>query len=254
MKQKLVELFRDPRYAAIKRFSFWLRGLMFRGSRYTCPCCNTRLRGFVGRQGLFKSNNDGYCPRCNAKARHRRIWLYIKEHTNLLTDKQRLLEVAPWWSLARRFSAMDWLEYAGLDLKRHSPFVNVVGDMTTMPLKADSFDAALCIHVLEHVPDDATAIRELYRVLKPGAYALVSVPLLTNEKTREDPSVTDPEERKRVFGETGHVRYYGTDFIDRLKGAGFSVTMDPADGVRADVRIKYGLRNDENIFRCVKPA
>ena len=254
MKQKLIELFRNPKYAGIKRFSFWLRGLLFRGTRYTCPCCNSRLRGFVGRSGLFKTNIDGYCPRCNAKARHRRIWLYIQEHTNLLTDPLSLLEVAPWWSLARRFSTMSSLRYAGLDLEANNPFVNVVGDVTTIPLQTDSCDAALCIHVLEHVPDDARAMQELYRVLKPGGYALVSVPLLLNESTREDPSVTDPQERKRLFGEVGHVRYYGTDFIERLKSVGFNVTMNPADTVSTDTRLKYGLRNDENIFHCLKPA
>ncbi|MGI9308108.1 MAG: class I SAM-dependent methyltransferase [Gammaproteobacteria bacterium] len=254
MKDKLVELFRNPKYAAIKRASFWLRGLLFRGSRYTCPCCDSKLRGFVGREGLLKRNNDGYCPRCNAKARHRRIWLYLKENTNLGKASLRLLEVAPWWSLARKFSVLDTVDYAGLDLKHHSPFVNVVGNISNTPLQTDSFDAALCIHVLEHVDDDANAMRELYRVLKPGGWVLVSVPLLLDEGTREDPSVTDPQERKRLFGETGHVRFYGTDFIERLKFAGFQVTMNPASTVSADTRLRYGLRDDENIFHCVKPA
>ena len=254
MKNKLIELFRNPKYASIKRLSFLLRGLLFKGSRYNCPCCNSTLRGFVGREGLLKRNDDGYCPRCNAKARHRRIWLYIREHTNLGKASLRLLEVAPWWSLAQKLSALDTVDYAGLDLKRHSPFVNVVGDIRTTPLQTDSFDAALCIHVLEHVEHDADAMHELYRVLKPGGWALVSVPLLLDEPTREDLSVTDPQERKRLFGETGHVRHYGTDFIERLKFAGFQVTMNAASTVSTDARIKYGLRNDENIFHCVKPA
>ena len=42
-------------------------------------------------------------------------------------------------------------------------------DITAIPHPDDSFDAILCIHVLEHVPDDRAAMRELARVLKSRA-------------------------------------------------------------------------------------
>ncbi len=109
------------------------------------------------------------------------------------------------------------------------------------------------MHVLEHVKNDRDAISELFRVLKPGAWAIVSVPLLLDEVTREDPAVTSPEDRKRLFGEASHVRYYGTDFIDRLRAAGFEVRLDPGRSVSADARAQFGLRDDENIFHCTKP-
>jgi len=253
MRQYLISALRNPQLAGLKEIVLVVRGLFFVGRRYRCPCCNWTLRGFVDRWGLLAANSDGYCPRCNAKARHRRIWLYLKEHSNLFTNELRLLEVAPWWSLARRFQKTPNLQFVGLDLERRGPHVTAVGDVTSMPFGADAFDAALCIHVLEHVEDDQRAIAELYRALKPGGWALVSVPLRLDRPTHEDPSITDPEERARVFGERGHVRFYGTDLVDRLEAAGFAVQLDLATGIPTETRSRFGLRDDENIFHCSKP-
>lgn len=95
-------------------------------------------------------------------------------------------------------------------------------------------------------------MRELYRILKPGGWAGVSTPIRLDQKTYEDPTVTSPEERERLFGETVHVRFYGYDLVDRLEEAGFKVRMDPGKDVDPRAREKYGLRTDENIFYCTK--
>ncbi len=78
--------------------------------------------------------------------------------------------------------------------------------------------------MLEHVPDDRTAISELYLVLKPGGWGSIQVPM-RGDVTHEDPDVTDPQERHRLYGQDGHVRQYGNDFIDRLRDAGFEVLI-----------------------------
>jgi SAM-dependent methyltransferase len=254
MSNYLAEYLRKPQFARLKKISFFLRGMLFLGRRYRCSCCNWGLRGFVGRSGLFRTNPDGYCPRCNAKARHRRIWLYIVGHQKLFGRKIRLLEVAPWWALSRRFQAADNIDFVGVDLVRTGPHVTTIGDAASLPLQDCSFDTVICIHVLEHVDDDRQVISELYRVLKPGGSAIVSVPLRLDGATLEDPSITDPEERLRLFGETGHVRFYGLDLTDRLTDAGFKVDLDLAKDVPADVCRRFGLRNDENIFHCQKPV
>jgi len=76
--------------------------------------------------------------------------------------------------------------------------------------------------VLEHVPDDRKAMRELRRVLKPEGWAILLVPI-TEHATYEDPTITDPRERLRAFGQEDHVRRYGRDYPDRLREAGFDV-------------------------------
>lgn len=254
MKQAIRRLLRHPGWAWVKRAVFFGRGLAFVGRRYTCPCCGWSLRGFVGRWGFVSPNKDGYCPRCNAKARHRRVWLYLEQRTRLSSLDGQVLEVAPWWSLARRLQRMPNIRFVGLDLERSGPQVTVVGDAAAIPFEANVFDLVLCVHVLEHIDDDRAVMAELHRVLKPGGVAVVSVPLRLDQPTHEDPTITDPEQRARVFGERGHVRWYGRDLGDRLAAAGFQVSLDLASDVPEAVRSKHGLRNDENIFHCIKAA
>jgi predicted SAM-dependent methyltransferase len=252
VKAFLLDRMRDPRFAGLKKFGFFMRGLLFLGRKYRCPCCGWYLRSFVERSSILKKSATGFCPRCNAKARHRRNWLYLEQHTKLFLESTRLLEVAPWWALSRRFGKMANIEFTGLDLERTGPQVTTVGDVTCLPMESGHFDAVICIHVLEHVEKDRQAISEMHRVLKPGGWAIISVPIRLNQPTHEDPGITDPEERARVFGERGHVRFYGKDFIERLESAGFQVTLDQAEQIPKHIRQKYGLRDDENIFHCYK--
>jgi SAM-dependent methyltransferase len=96
-------------------------------------------------------------------------------------------------------------------------------DITDMDLPESSFDLIFCSHVLEHVPDDRAAMRELRRVLAEGGLALVLVPYRPGVTTYEDPSITSPLDRMVAFGQQDHVRIYGSDLSDRLREAGFDV-------------------------------
>src|SRR5690606_8666735 len=109
-------------------------------------------------------------------------------------------------------------EYLTADLL--NPHVMVQMDITDIQYPAGSFDVIYCSHVLEHVPDDQQAIRELCRVRRPGGWAVLMVPI-TVERTYEDPSITDPAGRLAAFGQENHVRRYGLDFAERLCAAGF---------------------------------
>ncbi len=238
----------------MKDAGLFCRGLAWRGRRHVCPCCGWSLRGFVGPGGFLSSKRDGYCPRCNAKARHRRIWLYLEERTLLSEANRQVLEVAPWPSFLRRFRRMPNVRFVGLDIGRWGPQVTLVGDARAIPVRAGVFDLVLCVHVLEHVRDDRRIMAELHRVLKPGGVAIVSVPMRMDRPTHEDPAITDPDERTRVFGEPFHVRFYGPDIGDRLTAAGFDVTLDLAGEVPASTRSRFGLRDNEHIFHCTKPA
>lgn len=229
-----------------------LRALFFIGTRYTCPCCGWHVRAFTDDNAIFRERSLSYCPRCNSKARHRRIWLYLEQKTNLFSDRLRLLEVAPKYSFSRRFKTMANLEYFGADLVRR-PHVSTRMDLTATPVRSGTFDAIICVHVLEEIVDDRKAMGELYRVLKPGGWAVVTAPTRMDRKTYEDPAITAPEDRRRAFGETAHVRVYGYDLIDRLEDCGFTVQVDMGENVPLETREKYGLRTDENIFFCTKP-
>ena len=146
---------------------------------------------------------------------------------------------------------MPDIAFVGVDLDGR-PHVSHKVDITSIPFESETYDAVICIHVLEHVEQDRQAMGELFRVLKPGGWALFSVPIDLHGKTYEDPSIVDPEERKIHFGEEQHVRIYGADFADRLKDAGFEVKLDAASELSQETKDKYGLLDDENVFYCTK--
>jgi SAM-dependent methyltransferase len=228
-----------------------LRALLFIGNKYTCPCCGWKVRAFTHGGSSLRVRPLGYCPRCNAKARHRRWWLFLQTETNLFINHLRLLHVSPNYCLSRRFITLPNIEYVGVDFYNHRN-ICIKMNLPATPILSDTVDAILCIHVLEHIQEDRKAIHELYRVLKPGGWAGISAPIRLDQPTYEDPSITSPEERQRAFGETVHVRYYGFDLMDRLEEAGFQVKFFPGKDVDQLSRKKYGLRDDENIFYCTK--
>lgn len=237
---------------AVTEIFLGLRALLFVGSKYVCPCCGWKLRAFTAGGVSLKQRELSYCPRCNSKARHRRIWLFLEERTNLFSAQLRLLEVGPKFSFARRFLKMTNLNYVAGNLQKH-PNTNLRLDVTSLPLFSDSFDALICVHVLEEVINDQLAMDEMYRVLKPGGWAVISVPTNMDARTYEDWSIVQPDERQRAFGEPAHVRVYGYDLKDRLRSSGFEVKVDLSSDMPIEKRSKYGLRNDENIFYCRKP-
>ncbi len=231
--------------------SLAVRALLFIGTRYTCPCCGWRLRAFTHGGVSLRVRPLGYCPRCNSKARHRRDWLFLEERTNLFSERLRLLYVSPNYCFSRLFIRMHNVEYVGLDYRNH-PNVSLKASLAVVPLCSNAFDAIVCIHVLEHVEHDRQTMAELYRVLKPGGWALISAPIRLEQTTYEDPTITTPEEREHAFGETVHVRFYGYDLINRLAEAGFQVQLYLGKDIGQQTSEKYGLRDDENILFCTK--
>lgn len=228
-----------------------LRGLILAGRRVECPCCGGRFRHFVMGGGSFRSREDGYCPRCNSKGRHRRVWRYLEENAGLLEAPSRLLHVSPRYCLGRNLSKTAGIDYVGIDLVA-APFVTVLADLTDLPFGDCSFDAVICVHVLEHVEEDRLALSNIYRVLRPGGWLLINVPLREGQPTFEDPTIRSPKERQSAFGEETHVRIYGDDLSDRLGSAGFDFRFDRAPEWLGRAA-RMGLPVDEHVFLCRRP-
>lgn len=202
------------------------------------------------RSGWSLHNTDGYCPRCNTKARHRRVWLYLRNHTDFFGSAKRVLDVGPSPGLSRALYGRRDLHYVSVGIDSGTPYLSVVGDIRALPFAERSFDVLLCQHVLEHVDNDRRSLAELRRVTKLGGWAVISVPMRPDQATHEDPSVTEPRERERLFGEAGHVRMYGYDLVDRLADAGFEWSLQSAEDIPSTDCERYGLRKDENLFVC----
>jgi len=129
-------------------------------------------------------------------------------------------------------------------------------DLVRAPFVDHCFEAIICNHVLEHIPEDRAAMRELWRILKPGGWAIIQCPIdPSRSSTYEDPRITSSEDRQREYGHYDHKRLYGTDYADRLRESGFHVTVDPfvRNLPQAD-RTRFGLDEQEDIFLCAKTS
>jgi predicted SAM-dependent methyltransferase len=189
-------------------------------SKYFCPVCKNYSGAFLAYGGGAIARSNARCPVCKALERHRFVWLFFQQHTDLfVSTPKRMLHFAPEKSLMPQLKKLTHLDYITADLYKKA-MVKV--DITDIQYPEESFDIVYCSHVLEHIDRDRKAIQELYRVLKFQGWAILMVPI-SGEKTFEDLSITDPAERKRLFGQHNHVRQYGKDFKERLEEAGFDV-------------------------------
>jgi len=195
---------------------------------------------------------DAECFWCGALERHRFVWLYFNKMTDLFDGSDKnMLHVAPEPFFEQELESRFGEEYITADL--FDPRAKVKMDITDIQYPDASFDVIYCSHVLEHVPDDKKAMREFYRVLKPDGWAILLVPVL-GEKTIENPEISDPSERKRLFGRIDHVRQYGTDYADRLRETKFNVKIfRPSDFLTDDERVLFGITDaSEEIYYCTK--
>jgi SAM-dependent methyltransferase len=226
------------------------RKVRYYGNGRYCPLCGKTSRRF--RSYGIVPREDAECIHCHALERQRLLWLFLTEKTDPFDGQpKKMLHVAPELCLEPRFLQRVGDGYLTADL--NSPRAMVKMDITDIEFPDESFDVIYCSHVLEHVDDDRKAMREFYRVLKTGGWAILLVPI-TDPVTFEDPSVVDPQERLRVFGQEDHVRRYGPDYVDRLREAGFRVEAttaadlaSPADIVRMGLTPAAG-----EIYFCSK--
>lgn len=220
----------------------------YTGNTHKCPCCQHSFSEFAS-YGLRKREN-ALCRWCLSLERHRGLWLYLHERTNILTAPVKVLHFAPEDQFQKLLKAAPNVDYTSADLDMPTAMIQM--DITNITFPDDTFDVILCNHVLEHVPDDAKAMSELYRVLKPGGWAILQTPISKADETFEDLSVTDPKQREKLFGQNDHVRTYGLDKKDRLATAGFKVTLDPyLFNLGEDLIFKYAIL-PEDIWLCRK--
>lgn len=197
---------------------------------YSCPCCGTADRNRLSALGLKKK-----------LPRRPRVPF-------------RLLDIAPSKALARFIQDNFQVQYRSADLSMAG--VDDCVDISDMRGYADSaFDAVLCSHVLEHVADDRRALQEIRRILKPGAWGLLSVPIyLPLQTVAEEPAPLSGPERSRRFGQSDHVRLYGREgFASRLREAGFEVARLDVAYFGARAFWSCGITPTSAIYFATKP-
>lgn len=231
-----------------------LLSIFYSGDAITCPVCGKHFRKFLP-YGRINARPNALCPNCLSLERHRLIFLYLKEKTIFFRQQLHVLHIAPEACFIKRFERQHGDGYITADIE--SPLAKVKMDIHDIPFEANTFDVVLCNHVLEHVRDDLRAMREIQRVLKPGGFAILQVPFFhpVPDKTVEDPSITDPKEREKAFGQDDHVRKYGKDYAQRIAQSGLQASEEHfAAEIGEDAATRYGIVKTEVLFTGTKPV
>lgn len=225
-----------------------VRQVTLLGDRVECPVCRRHYRRMLP----LGDRLGAVCPGCGAYERHRLLWVGLQA---LVEQRQiawggKLLHVAPEPCLTPLFQA-DY-DYLSIDRDRHKAMQTM--DITQLALPSASMDAVVCNYVLDHVPDDRRALAELSRVLKPGGWASLMV-YLQGETTDEDPSLTDPDQRRQRFGQPDHVRQYGHDYAHRLAAAGFELLRIPLARLGSPEQLqRWAIAWEPDLWLCRKAS
>jgi SAM-dependent methyltransferase len=218
--------------------------------RLYCPVCESNVQHFRAFGDPQRAN--ARCPICGSLERHRLDWVFFTKKTDLFDGAgKKMLHVAPEEFLSARLRRIEGLDYLSADLANPKAMIQM--DITKIDRPDNTFHVIYCSHVLEHIRNDREAIAELYRVLRPGGWAALQVPV-TVKRTYEDPEIVEPEERKKHFGQSDHVRRCGPDYIERIRDAGFEVQVLRSTDLMTEADcVRMAIQSDRFIFFCRKP-
>ena len=248
-------------------------------ARVYCPLCENIAPSFMPGGNKFKRHNS-HCIKCGCKERQRHLWLLLQYHYpqlfsaqdnviewNLGTDNMlrpartpsfQVIHFGADKSMARILFARYNINYICADAindKRRSYSRTI--SLTSTEFDDDSQDIILLDHALQMVQNDTEALAEMYRILKPRGTLYIQIPVYNDlEKTFEDPSISTDEERHKHFNQSDHVRKYGTDVLERIQHAGFTVGLARLTDIPKKDREYYGLDgyDDDPIVNAARGA
>jgi len=226
------------------------RRIMHYGASCRCPVCGASIRAFLPHGVGERRRENAVCPVCLCRDRHRLAWLFMQHVTDLFRSPVSMLHVAPEPALAARLSGLRGLDYLSIDIRNQAMRQM---NINALDIADSHYHAVYCSHVLNMLPDDRPAIRELFRVTAPGGWALVQVPSTNGLPAVELDAKSKREERLAALGDPDMFRRYDAgDLCRRLSSSGYEVervayfkTFTHGDQKR------YGLI-DEDLYFCRK--
>lgn len=230
-------------------------------------CCNI-CKNKVGRFIPYKNNKNSLltlpkvldvigsdtvnfeCPWCGAHDRERHLFMYMQTtgfFDNL--SSMRVLHFAPERRLAKLITAEKPIQYIKCDLHPNMPDIQPV-DMLAIPYPDKYFNLVIANHVLEHVADDILALKEIYRILKPGGHVILQTPFSPLlHTTWSDNGVITDQARLIAYGQADHVRLFGRDILDRFSSTGLtSKVQQHKDLLSINDSKQYGVNTAEPFF------
>ncbi len=238
------------------------------GKKHKCYICGQTFHAFYpyrtgsnSASSFLKELNmigrgvdDFGCPYCNSSDRERHLFMFF-DKLNLWQEftQAHILHFAPERNLSPGIRRMKPTQYVMGDLYPSSDEISRI-DVADIQFPDDSFDFVICNHVLEHVPDDRRAMREIFRVLRESGKAILQTPYSgILGKTFEDANINSDEMRIRFYGETTHIRVYGRDLFERLEKSGFRLNVVKNEGLYSRNECSYyGVNHEEDLILVSK--
>ncbi|PIE39710.1 MAG: SAM-dependent methyltransferase [Gammaproteobacteria bacterium] len=220
--------FLKPLELKIRRFrNRVINPIRYRGDAVYCPVCERSFSQFLPAGTRDGWREQAVCPFCKARERDRLNWLFFASHKELFAcEDMRLLHIAPEPELRRFFKRQVGAGYLCADIVRDDVALKL--DVSALGLASNCLDAIYCSHVFQDVPDDTGAMSECLRVLKPGGWAILNVPI-HGETTQQ---AAAPEKISKAWDKRPDefLRRYGLDYTEKLRAVGFEVNcIAPAD-------------------------
>lgn len=221
------------------------------GKKY-CPVNEKNYSHFA------KIGNQLVSPDLGARERHRFIWHYMNNHTDVINSCKNLLHISPEYCFYKKFEEKVRQNYFPVDkFEPGYDYLKKTEDFDLLQIKPEDkgkYSFIICNHVLEHIEDDSTAISNLYNLMEKDGIAIVSVPIRNDGKsTLEDPKAKTAKERKKIYGQWDHVRYYGLDIVEKFENAGFKVeVIDTHEYFSTEEREKFGIQRQDYMFVLTK--
>lgn len=210
------------------------RSIVYRGVQVDCWICGWKGERFF---------EHAKCPRCRSMARTRLI-PYAFKHFDLDLSGSSVFHVAPnrpeFHYISRKVNPSV---YDRLDIDSSIKYINMVGDLNDLKISDQSYDFAIIWHVMEHIPKDVDALKEIHRILKPSGRVLLSVPIfpIDSPTTFEDPAIPRSD-YERIHGHYDHCRSCGLDYWKRIAQVGFTVeTLNVGEDVDRETIDRLGL-------------
>ncbi len=193
---------------------------------HTCNIC-----GWQGEAFASGFHSEGaLCPCCGSIARDRFLYWCWTHRTPYQAEAQ-VLETSPRLDARYRERMAKIVKYVSSDYDESAHKGAIRLDLQDANLPDASVDVILTPHVLEHVPDTARALAEVFRILRPGGCMFLQIPM--------PQAVTAPPAQPEYHGDNTLVYWrFGWDIREQLEKAGFEVQSLVTDDLRS--RIERG--------------
>jgi len=200
-----------------------------------CPICGFE-GDFIENRKKDKSHphKELSCPNCRSVGRHRMIWLTYNKLKEKGGFSGRMLHCSPMRCLKEKF--VNDFTYISIDFPPRESKLGVTKADLNQDLRNTSFgdnyfDVIVCVAVLDDIKETEQAIKEIYRIIKPGGTAFITVPIYKNE-----------ESKRMEKPELNNWWRCGLDFFQKYIDAGFKV--DVIKNIHIEDYERYGLTED----------